>query len=47
MFNVLINIFLVLLIAITALAIVFVLSLIVIVVSGVKKEIRENNDTKH
>ncbi len=47
MFNVLINIFLVLLIAITALAIVFVLSAIALIISGVKKEIKENNDTKH
>lgn len=41
------NIFLVLLISIIVLGIVFVLGVTVIVVSGVKKKIRENNDTKH
>lgn len=46
MFNVLMNIFLVLLIAITALAIVFVLSAIALIISGVKKEIRENNEDR-
>ena len=46
MFNVLMNIFLVLLIAIVTLAIVFVLSLIVMVVSGVKREIRKNNEDR-
>lgn len=44
MFNVLINVLLVLLIAIAALAIIFVLSVIAMVVSGVRKEIRKNND---
>lgn len=38
------DIFLVLLIVITALGIVFVLSLIVMVVSVVKREIRKNNE---
>ena len=46
MFNVLTNIFLVLLIVITALGIVFVLSLIVMVVSVVKREIRKNNEDR-
>lgn len=41
--DLLVNIFIFLLIAITFLAIVFVLGVIVMVVSGVKKEIRENN----
>ena len=47
MFNVLINVFIVLLIAIMALVIVLALSAIALIISGVKKEIRENNDTKH
>lgn len=41
--DLLVNIFLFLLITITFLGIVFILGLIVMVVSGVKKEIRENN----
>ncbi|WP_404387528.1 hypothetical protein [Ligilactobacillus animalis] len=41
--DLLVNIFIFLLIAIAFLAIVFILGVIVMVVSGVKKEIRENN----
>lgn len=44
--DLLVNIFLFLLIAITFLAIVFVLGLIVMVVSGVKREIRKNNEDR-
>lgn len=46
MFNVLMNVLLALLIVIVTLAIVFVLSLIVMVVSGVKREIRKNNEDR-
>lgn len=41
--DLLVNIFIFLLITIAFLAIVFILGVIVMVVSGVKKEIRENN----
>ncbi len=44
--DLLVNTFLVLLIVITALGIVFVLSLIVMVVSVVKREIRKNNEDR-
>lgn len=44
--DLLINIFLFLLITIILLGIVFILGLIVMVVSGVKKEIRENNEDR-
>lgn len=44
--DLLVNIFLFLLIAITFLAIVFILGLIVMVVSGVKREIRKNNEDR-
>lgn len=44
--DLLVNIFLFLLITITFLGIVFVLGLIVMVVSGVKREIRKNNEDR-
>ncbi len=44
--DLLVNIFLFLLITIAFLAIVFVLGLIVMVVSGVKREIRKNNEDR-
>lgn len=44
--DLLVNIFLFLLITITLLGIVFVLGLIVMVVSGVKREIRKNNEDR-
>lgn len=44
--DLLVNIFLFLLITIIFLGIVFILGLIVMVVSGVKKEIRENNEDR-
>lgn len=44
--DLLVNIFIFLLIAITFLAIVFVLGFIVMVASGVKREIRKNNEDR-
>ena len=44
--DLLVNIFIFLLITIILLGIVFILGLIVMVVSGVKKEIRENNEDR-
>lgn len=44
--DLLVNIFIFLLIVITFLAIVFVLGVIVMVVSGVKSEVRKNNEDR-
>lgn len=44
--DLLVNIFIFLLIVITLLAIVFVLGVIVMVVSGVKSEVRKNNEDR-